>query len=64
MVSDLTLSHLLTGAGLPTLWTRFSSGSQGMLTATEGFYHVGQKDDAASSILEPVTHATPYHAFA
>ena len=64
MVSVLTLSYLLTGTVYPNSWTRFSSESLGMLTAVEGFYSAGQQDDAASRMLEPVSHAAPDHVFA
>jgi hypothetical protein len=56
--------YLLTGTVYPNSWTRFSSESLGMLTADEGFYRAGQQDDAASGMLEPVSHATPDHVFA
>ncbi|KAI9454222.1 hypothetical protein BJY52DRAFT_1225196 [Lactarius psammicola] len=68
MVSVLTLSFLLTGTVYPNSWTRFSSESLGMLTASEGFYRTGHRtptiDDAASSTLEPVSYATPDLVFA
>ncbi|KAF8260283.1 hypothetical protein EI94DRAFT_1833944 [Lactarius quietus] len=64
MVSALTLSYLLTGTVYPNSWTRFSSESLGMLTAAEGFYNPGQKDNAVSGMLEPVSHAEPDHVFA
>ncbi|KAH9061957.1 hypothetical protein EDB87DRAFT_1576281 [Lactarius vividus] len=63
MVSVLTLSFLLTGTVYPNSWTRFSSESMSMFSATEGFYRPGHQpstfDDAASSMLEPVSHAAP-----
>lgn len=68
MVSVLTLSYLLTGTVYPNSWTRFSSESLDMLTASECFYHAGHWpptiDDAASSMLELVSHSTPDRVFA
>jgi len=64
MVSVLTLSYLLTGTVYPNSWTRFSSESLGVLTASEGFYRAGQQDDATFGMLEPVSHPAPDHVFA
>jgi hypothetical protein len=68
MVSALTLSYLLTGTVYPNSWTRFSSESLDMLSASEGFYRAGHQPptigDAASSMVEPVSHATPDRVFA
>jgi hypothetical protein len=35
-----------------------------MFTADEGFYRAGQQDDAASGMLETVSHPSPDHVFA
>jgi hypothetical protein len=68
MVSVLTLSYLLTGTVYPNSWTRFGSESLDMFTASEGFYCAGHQpstiDDAASNMVEPVSHATLDRVFA
>jgi hypothetical protein len=35
-----------------------------MFTAAESFHRAGHQDDAASGMLEPVSHPTPDHIFA
>ncbi|KAN0141865.1 hypothetical protein V8E53_000327 [Lactarius tabidus] len=60
MVSVLTLSFLLTGTVHPNSWPRLESESLGKLTTAESHhYHPGQHDDAASNMLEAVSHAAP-----